>query len=206
MAEELIAFGRIADPVLAGRRVSNRIQGQPDADDLQLVRAKRAAMLRHVKATTGASFDKSCSILHFTENEIVDKANDLGISLGSNETEVVKSVNDLLDMEAERASEIIRNLASIQPMNDNDMNNLGINDLANICNNLLPSVEAEDEEEVEISDTVEPLLMEEAVSVIDNSIVPQGVEEKPKRPWKRKIYPTSAVHRSARVKLKNFFS
>ena len=82
--EELIAFGGIADPVSAGRRVSDRIQGQPDADDLQVARAKRAAMLRHVKATTGAPFDKSCSILHFTENEIVDKENDLGISLGSN--------------------------------------------------------------------------------------------------------------------------
>ena len=154
----------------------------------------------------GSSFDISCSILHFSENEIVDKANDLGISLGSNETEVVKSVNDLLDLEAERASEIIRNLASIQPLNDNDMNNLGINDLANICNNLLPSVEAEDEEDVENIDTVEPLLMDEAVSVIDTNIVPQGVGEKPERLWKRKIYPTSAVHRSARVKLKNFFS
>ena len=82
------------------------------------------------------------------------------------------------------------------------MNNLGINDLAKICNNLLPSVEVEGEEEVENTDTVEPLLMDEAVSVIDNSIVPQGVEDKPKRPWKRKIYPTSAVRRSARVKLK----
>ena len=131
-----------------------------------------------------------------------DKANDLGISLGSNETEVVKSVNDLLDLEAERVSEIIHNLASIQPMNDNDMNNLGITDLANICNNMLPTVEAEDEEDVEITDTAEPLLMEEAVSGMDDSSVPQGVEEKPKRPWKRKIYPTLAVRRSARVKLK----
>ena len=162
-------------------------------------------MLRHAKATTGTSFDKSCSILHFTENEIADKPNNLGISLGSNETEVVKSVNDLLDLEAERASEIIRNLASIQPMNDNDMNNLGINDLANICNNLLPSVDTEDEEEVETTDTVAPLLTEEAVSVIDDNIVPQGVGEKPKLPWKRKIYPTSAIRRSARVKLKKKF-
>ena len=186
----------------AGRRVSNRIQGQPDADDLQLARAKRAAMLRHAETTAGTSFDKSCSILHFSENEIVDKANDLGISLGSNETEVVKSVNDLLDLEAERASEIIRNLASIQPMNDNDMNNLGINDLANICNNLLPSVEAEDEEEVENTDTVEPLLMDEAVSVIDNTTSRGVLRRIPNDPGSGKFNPTSAVRRSARVKLK----
>ena len=54
-------------------------------------------MLRDVEATTSMSFDKSRSIMHFTEHEIIDKANDLGISLGSNEKEVAKSVNDLLD-------------------------------------------------------------------------------------------------------------
>ena len=162
-------------------------------------------MLRHVEATTSASFDKSCSILHFLEYDIVDKANDLGISLGSNETEVVKSINDLLDLEAERASEIIQNLASIKPMNDNEMNNLGMVDLANICNNLLPSAEAKDEEGSETTDTVEPLLMEGAVFVVANPTFLQGVGEKPKRPWKRKIYPASAVRRSARVKLKKKF-
>lgn len=47
-AEELIAFGGITDLVTAGRHVSSQIQGQPDADDLQLARAKRAAMLRDV--------------------------------------------------------------------------------------------------------------------------------------------------------------
>ena len=71
--------------------------------------------------------------------------------------------------------------------------------------NLLPSDEAEEEEDVENTDTVEPLLREEVLSVIDDSFVPQGVEEKPKRSWKRKIYPTSAVRRSARVKLKKKF-
>ena len=64
-------------------------------------------MLRDVEATTGMSFDTSCSIMHFSEHEIIDKANNLGIALGSNEKEVVKFVNDLLDLEAERASEII---------------------------------------------------------------------------------------------------
>ena len=200
--EELISFGGILDPVASGRRVSNRIQEQPDADDLQLARAKRAAMLRDVEATTGMSFDKSCSIMHFTEHEIIDKANDLGVTLGSNEKEIAKSVNDLLDLEAERASEIIRNLASVQPMNDDDMNNLGIGALESICNNLLPSEEAEDEEGLETTDTVEPLMMEGTVSCSVDPPFPKGDEEKPKRPWKRKIYPTSAVRRSARVKEK----
>ena len=44
--------------------------------------------VRNVEATTGMSFSKSCSILHFFEHEIIDKAHNLGVSLGSNEKEV----------------------------------------------------------------------------------------------------------------------
>ena len=159
----------------------------------------RAAKLQDVEASIGMSVDKSCSILHFTEHEIIDKANDLGISLGSDEKEIAKSVNDLLDLEAERALEIIQNLASVKPMNDDDMKNLGMDDLANICNNLLPSAEAEDEEESETTDTVEPLMMEGTVSCIADPTFSKGDGEKPKRPWKRKFYPTLVVRRSARV-------
>ena len=104
--------------------------------------------------------------------------------MGSNEKEVAKSVNDLLDLEAERASEIIRNLASLKPMNEDDMNNLGIVALENICNNILPSEDAEDEEGSEIMDTVEPLVTEGTVSCHVDHTVPEGDGKKPKQSWK----------------------
>ena len=148
-------------------------------------------MLRDVEATTDMSFDRSCSIMHFSEHEIIDKANNLGITLGSNEKEVPKSVNDLLDLEAERAFEIIRNLTSLKPMNEDDMNNLGIVALENICNNLLPSEEAKDEEGSEMLDTVEPLVTEVTVLCPIEHTVSVGAGEKPKRSWKQKIYPTN---------------
>ena len=66
----------------------------------------------------------------------------------------------------------------------------------------MPSEEAEDEEGSETTDTVEPLMMEGTVSSSTDPTFPKGDGEKPKRPRKRKIYPTSAVRRSARVKLK----
>ena len=138
-------------------------------------------MLRDVEAT-GMSFDRSCSIMHFSEHEIIDKANNLDITLGSNEKEVAKSVNDLLDLEAERASEIIRNLASVKPMNEDDMNNLGIVALENICNNLLPSDDAEDEEGSESMDTVEPPVTEGTVSCYVEHTCTDGAGEKHKRP------------------------
>ena len=95
-------------------------------DDLQLGRAMRAAKLRDVEATTGMSVNKSSSILHFLEHDILDKGNNIGVSLGSNTKQVAKSINDLLDLEAERASDIIRNLAAVKPMNNDEVNQLGI--------------------------------------------------------------------------------
>ena len=52
--------------------------------------------------------------------------------MDSNEKEVAKSINDLLDLEVERASEIIRNLAVVKPMNNEDMKQLGISAHENI--------------------------------------------------------------------------
>ena len=49
----------------------------------------------------------SCSILHFSEHEIIDKASNLGISLGSNDKETAKSINDLLDLEMDIAVDLI---------------------------------------------------------------------------------------------------
>nr|XP_045089728.1 uncharacterized protein LOC120974653 [Aegilops tauschii subsp. strangulata] len=51
--EEVIAFGGIPDPVSEGRRMSCRIQDQPDVDDMQLRCTRRAAKLRDIEVTTG---------------------------------------------------------------------------------------------------------------------------------------------------------
>ena len=64
------------------------------------------------------------------------------------------------------------------------MNNLGIVALENICNNLLPSDDAEDEQGSDIMDTVETLVTEVTVSCPVEHTVPEGAGEKPKRSWK----------------------
>ena len=68
--EELIAFGGIQDPVSKRRRVSGRLQTQPDVDDIQQRCAMRAAKLRDVEVTTGMSVNTSNSILHFSNDDI----------------------------------------------------------------------------------------------------------------------------------------
>lgn len=137
--EDVIAFGVIPDPMSGDRRFSHPIQDQPDVDDIQMGRAMRAAKLQEIEVHTGMSVNTSCSILHFSEHDIIDKASNLGISLGSNDKETAKSINDLLDLETDRAVDLIRYLAAVKPMNEADINDLGVTALQSLCGDLVPT-------------------------------------------------------------------
>ena len=191
-------FGGIPDPVTQGRRISGRLQEQPDVDDIQLRCALRAAKLQDVETTTGMSVIKSNSILHFTDNEIIHNANQLGISLGNNDLQIAKSVNDIPDLEAERAVDMIRHIAAVKPMNDSEIDALGVRVLDGMCADLDPAcLETEEDTNPKTSLHVdEPLVLE----VENEGYVQVDGQVKPKRTWKRKVYPVSAVRRSARIR------
>ena len=139
------------------------------------------------------SFNTSNSILHFSNDEIINNANQLGISLGSNDSEISTSVNDMLDLEAERALEMIRNLAAVKPMNDSDIDALGVRVLYNFCADLASTLpEPEDEDE-----GVENVVVRTSEPGCEDQMECKNI---PKRKWKRKIYPDSAVRRSARIR------
>ena len=166
----------------------------------------RAAKLRDVETTTGMSVNKSNSIMHFTNEEIVHNANQIGVSLGNDDLEISKSVNEMLDLEAERALELIRNIAAVKPMNESEIDKLGVRVLDSLCADLDPAVQVTEEEDEYTSPVttnlevvpvaVEPL--SECVESIDGGV-------KPKRTWKRKVYPVSAVRRSARIRTSKKF-
>ena len=88
---------------------------------------------------------------------------------------------------------MIRNLAAIKPMNDSDIDALGVRVLDNFCANLanpLSEPEEEDESvEIAVVRPPEPGCEDQLESKIST-----------KRKWKRKIYPSSAVRRSARIR------
>ena len=153
----------------------------------------RAAKLRDVEVTTGMSVNTCNSILHFSNDEIVENANQLGVSLGSNATEISNSVNDLLDLEAERALEMIRNIAAVKPMSDSEVDALGVRALDNFCVALMPPIPAADVED----DSTEMVLATPSETGCEDRLQSQNVS---KRKWKRKVYPVSAVRRSARVR------
>lgn len=99
----------------------------------------------------------------------------------------------MLDLEAERALEMIPNLVAVKPMNDSNIDALGVRALDNLCADLAqPSPEPEEEDE--------------RVDIVDLHTSATGCEDQlesfnaPTRKWKRKIYPDSAVRRSARIR------
>ena len=139
------------------------------------------------------SVNLSNSIMHFSTDEIIHNANQVGVSLGNTNSEISNSVNDLLDLEAERALETIRNLAAVRPMIDAELNALGVRVLDTLCADLAPSCNEPDEEETNVEvEVLQPPLPGYEDRMVDN--------DKPKRKWKRKVYPASAVRRSARIR------
>ena len=153
----------------------------------------RAAKLHDAEISTGTSVNISNSLLHFSNEEIINNANQLGVSLGANDSEISNSVNDLLDLQAERALETIRNLAAVKPMNDDEIDALGVRVLDNLCADLAPSNHESEDDDVPLDNAV--------VSTAEPGYEDRVTEpSKPKRKWKRKIYPDSAVRRSARIR------
>ena len=152
----------------------------------------RAAKLHDVEVTTSMSVNTSNSISHFSNAEIINNANLLGVSLGSNDSEISNSVNDILDLEADRALEMIRNLAAVKPMNDSDIDALGVRVLDNFCADLAPSLHESEGED----DTFEVAVVRSTEPGCEDRLEDGN---KPKRKWKRKIYPALAVRRSARI-------
>ena len=142
-------------------------------------RAMRAAKLRDIKVHTGMSVNASCSILHFSEHQIIDKASNLGISLGSNDKENAKSINDLLGLETDRAVELIRHLATLTLMNEADINDLGVTALQSLCEDLVPTEGLEAAEEDMVPEGYVAPLQPKATSVTDVQHV-EGMKDKPK--------------------------
>ena len=88
-------------------------------------------------------------------------------------------------------------------MSEADINNLGVPSLETFCDEMMPSSDAEEEAEgVENELSSDPPSLSKGVQPTITHVEEVLVLDKPKRSWNRKIYPTSVVHRSARVKLK----
>ena len=119
-----------------------------------ILRIILVVVLVDIEVITSMSVNTSNSILYFSNDEIIHNANQLGVSLGSNDSEISISVNDILDLEAERALDLIRNLTAVKPMNDSDIDALGVRVLDSFCADLAPSLpETEEDGSISLRDS-----------------------------------------------------
>ena len=97
-----------------------------------------------------------------------------------------------------RAVDMIRHIAAVKPMNDSQIDALGVRVLDGMCADLDSALlETEEDSNPETSLHVdEPLVLEAEIECGDQA----DGHIKPKRTWKRKVYPMSAVRRSARIR------
>ena len=88
---------------------------------------------------------------------------------------------------------MIRNIAAVKPMNDSDIDALGVRVLDIFCADLAPTFREPEEED----ESFENVVVRPPEPGCDDQL---ESKTSPKRKWKRKIYPTSAVRRSARIR------
>ena len=143
------------------------------------------------------------SILHFTPQEILDKATAVGVTLGETSQQVSKSINDLLDLEVDRALDIIRNLAAVRPMTDKEISTMGGLNL--LCQNLVLEEEFKQSHVAFDDSNITNSHLTDTAKDIHGYMDQEYASDKPKRNSKRRVYPVSAVRRSARFRTAKFF-
>jgi hypothetical protein len=133
---DVIAFGGIPDIAMTGVRSSERIRAQPNADISQLDRAVQIAQRRDDLQGQGNNLNTAFSILSVSENEIIDRASILGVSLGESPTQVSKSVGLIKEVEINRALTILKKNVQATDCEDVRPHALIVSRASNHCENL----------------------------------------------------------------------
>ena len=95
---------------------------------------------------------------------------------------------------------MIRKIVAVKPMNDAEIDALGVRALDSFCVDLAPSLpETEEEEGFSSPEASNHVDDPEVISSEPGSGDRQEDHIKPKRTWKRKVYPVSSVRRSVRI-------
>lgn len=96
-------------------------------------------------------------------------------------------------------------MAAVKPLNNFYINKLGVTTLESLCEDL-PTEGIDNEDEDVVSEGyMAPLQTDVSSTIPTGRDDAEMVTDKPKSSWKRKVYPTSVVHRSARVRQKKRF-
>ena len=172
---KVVEFGGIQDGASLGVRSSDRIRAQPNADATQLERA--TAWVQRRDLTQGTNLNPLFSIMSFADDQIIDRAAKLGVSLGTSHLEKIKAAKAIKDSEFNRSLVLLqKNVGSIDM---DDPQNLILNRAASL---------SEDLEDDELNRNLEDQL---------DLIVPV---EKTRKNRPRKDYSSTTRRRSVRLK------
>jgi hypothetical protein len=105
--EEVIVFGGIPKPS-AGLRSSTRLGGQPNADIPLMEKAMKNAQLQADSLNTSKSTTSKYSIINIPDVDIAKRADRLGVSLGSSQDEINRSIRGIKLVEEERILTILK--------------------------------------------------------------------------------------------------
>jgi hypothetical protein len=175
--EEVIAFGGIPKSSL-GTRSSARLGGQPGVDMTQMEKAMRNAQLRDVSSCAGMSVPPKFSIVNIPDNEIIHKAERLGISLGKSEGEIVKSIKGIKLLEEERILTMLHKNVDDYVSREDDPSTLVMSKVSTLCEDL-------------VEDDGIPLDLDDHLEHLDSVV-------KVKKNRVRKTYDTNDICKSTR--------
>jgi hypothetical protein len=103
----VIAFGGISEKFSSPVRSSERVRLQHNGDTTQLERAMQMAEKRYHTNTLGTKSKLSFSA--FSDHEIGGRASKLGVSLGSNDSDVAHSILSLKQTEEDHRITYLKN-------------------------------------------------------------------------------------------------
>jgi hypothetical protein len=172
--EQIVAFGGIQEEAQREVRSSGRLRAQHNADMTQMERATMIATKRAETPVIGMSTIKPTSITSFADDQIIEDARILGVSLGVSLSECTKSAKLIKDFENQR---------SITLLKGNDVrsqNCLMVSRASDLCDDL-------EAEEDFLSD--------------ENIEIPKVITRE-RKARKKKSYDKENVRRSNRVRFK----
>jgi hypothetical protein len=93
---------------MRGVRSSGSLRAQPNSDVTQLERAMMIAKKYAEMLVIGTSTSKPNSIISFSNNQIIDNALSLGVSLDKSHSECIKSARLIKDVELQRTLTMLK--------------------------------------------------------------------------------------------------
>jgi hypothetical protein len=172
--EQIVAFGGIQEEALREVRSSGRLRTQHNADMTQMERATMIAQRRAEMPVIGMSSVKPTSINSFSDEQIIDDARVLGVSLGVSLSECTKSAKIIKDVEKQRSITLLKCNDSLA------LNCMMVSRASDLCDDL----EAEED------------------FLSDESLEMPKANTREKKTRKKKSYDKENVRRSTRVKFK----